>query len=81
MSPLRDEFQFFLANREDLLRQYPGKVIVIKGHKVIGVYDSKTDAVEKTKTHHEMGTFLVQECSAGDSSVTMTFHTRFAFAK
>jgi hypothetical protein len=57
-----------------------GKVLVIKGQKVLGVYDSELQAVEETVKTHPLGTFLVQKCEAGQESYTQTFHSRVAFA-
>lgn len=81
MADLNTEFKFFLENRNSILKQHLGKVVVIKDKKIIGVYNSKTEAVKETRKTHEMGTFLVQKCDPGDDSVTMTFHSRFAFAR
>ena len=70
------EFQFYLDHQEELVQQYDGRVIVIKGGQVIGDYDSDATAISETRKIHEMGTFLVQRVSAGQEAYTQTFHSR-----
>ena len=79
MSPLKQEFKFYLDNQDDLVKKYNGKFIVIKDQKVIGAYDSEIDAVEKTAREYELGTFLVQKCEPGTESYTQTYHSRVTF--
>lgn len=79
-SPLQKEFDYYLANKPDLVAKYNGKVIVIKDRKIIGVYESEIEAVTETQRAHALGTFLVQRVQAGDAATTQTFHSRVAFA-
>ena len=73
---LAKEFQFYLNNQAELVKQYDGRVIVIKGGRVLGDYDSDAIAISVTRESHELGTFLVQHVSAGDEAYTQTFHSR-----
>jgi len=73
---LEKEFQYYIDHQGELVGKYRGKVIVIKDEKVIGVYDSDKEAIEKTSEKHEIGTFLVQRCEPGPNSYTQTFHSR-----
>jgi len=79
VSPLEKEFEYYLKNQEQLVKQYSGRVLVIKNCTVIGVYDSDQEAIEETTKQHELGTFLVQLCEAGVDSVTQTFNSRVVF--
>lgn len=76
---LKDEFEYFLKNKKELVDKYDGRFIVIKDQKVIGNYESELEAVEETSKDQEVGTFLVQKCKQGDDSVTQTFHSRVYF--
>jgi len=78
-STLEKEFDYYLKHQDELVRKYKGKVLVIKDCQVIGVYESEVEAVEQTSGDHELGTFLVQRCEAGEDSVTQTFHSRVVF--
>ena len=81
MDKLKKEFEHYLAHQEELVRKYKGKFIVIKDCEVIGAYDSRLEAVEKTSEEYELGTFLVQECEPGSESYTQSYHSRVSFAK
>lgn len=73
---LQKEFQFYLANQEELLKKYKGKFIVIKDEQILGVYDSETEAYQKSREVHELGTFLIQLCLPGDEGYKKVFHSR-----
>jgi len=80
-SGLQKEFDYFLANQQELARKYTGKILVIKDQKVIGVFDSELQAIEETSKTHELGTFLVQRCDSSEESHTQTFHSRVALVQ
>lgn len=79
-SPLEKEFQFYLDHQDEMVAQYDGKFIVIKGGEVLGAYDDELTAVTETQKSHEIGTFLVQQVSKGTAAYTQTFHSRVAFS-
>ncbi len=72
--PLRREFEYFIAHQEELVAKYHGKVVVIEGEAVSGVYETVVEAVDETSKQHELGTFLVQRCEPGPECYTATFH-------
>ncbi len=73
---LDDDFRYYRAHQAELAAQYEGKALVIKCQKVIGVYDSELQALKETMRDHELGSFLIQMCSADPDSVVRTFHSR-----
>jgi len=79
MCKLEQEFQFYLDHQDELVKKYRGKVIAIKGDRVLGVYDDEIEAIQKTAQDHELGTFLVQKCEPGEESYTQTFHSQVVF--
>ena len=76
---LEKEFRFYIDHQEEMVKQYDGKVIVLKEGLVLGAYDDELTAVTETKKTHALGTFLVQRVSPGDAAYTQTFHSRVAF--
>jgi hypothetical protein len=76
---LEKEYQYYLEHQQELADQHSGKVLVIKGQQVIGVFDSDFEAVRATSSQHELGTFLVQRCEAPGKTPKQTFHSRVAF--
>lgn len=79
-SPLKKEFEYYLANQDELVRQHNGKFVVVKDQKVLGAYDTQVAAITETQKAHELGTFLVQKVEPGTSAYTQTFHSRVAFS-
>jgi hypothetical protein len=73
---LEKEFQYYLDHQDELIKKYNKRFIVIKDEKVIGDYDTKLDAYNRTIKNHALGTFLIQQCSPGTESYTQTFHSR-----
>lgn len=80
-SPLKREFEYYLANQDALIAKYNGKVVAIKDQKVLGAYADEATAVAETQRHHALGTFLVQRVEPGTGAYTQTFHSRVAFAR
>ena len=76
---LDKEFAYFRAHQAELVEAYNGKVVVIKDHDVIGVFDDEMTAVLETGKKHELGTFLVQRVEPGTDAYTQTYHSRVAF--
>lgn len=80
MGALETEFQYYLHHQDELVKDYRGKFVVIKGSEVIGVFDSELEAIEKTSERHELGAFLVQKCEPGSEGYSQTYHSRVIFA-
>ena len=76
---LKNDFQYYLEHQSELVKEFNHKFLVIKDCKVIGHYDSYEEALFETSKEHELGTFLIQECTEGDSAYTQTFHSRVMF--
>ncbi len=78
-SPLKKEFEWYIAHQAELVEQYNGKFIVIKNGEILGAYDNELTAITETQKVHKLGTFLVQFVSPGTTAYTQTFHSRAAF--
>lgn len=74
---LDKEFQFYLANKDEFLEKYEGKFLVIRGEEVIGVFDDKVEAIDKTREKFPLGTFLVQHINRDK----ILFHSRVRIKK
>lgn len=77
---LNQQLEYYLAHQNELVEQYNGLCLVIKGLRVIGVYKNEIEAVVETEKEHEPGSFLVQRVSPGDEAYTATFHSRVVFS-
>jgi hypothetical protein len=78
-SRLQADFQFYRANQADFVGRYNGKFIVLKDFALLGVYETHAEAIRETMKHHELGTFLVQQVTPGDSATTARYHSRATF--
>ena len=58
---LISEFEYYIKNHKSFIPAYVGRTIVIKGQKVLGVYDDDLEAIRNTIKEHELGTFLVHK--------------------
>ena len=76
---LKQEFEYYLANQEEFVKQYKGKFLVIKDKKIVGVYNSEIEAYTDSVQKYELGTFLIQECQPGSENYTQTFRSRVVF--
>ena len=72
---LDKEFQYYKDHQKELVRLYDGKFLVIVDEEVKSVHDSGLDAYVSAEATYPPGTFLIQECSAGEESYTQTYHS------
>ncbi len=79
MGELKKEFDYYLEHQDELVKEYNGKFIVIKGNRVLGAFSSEIEAINKALEKHELGTFLVQKCEPGRASYTQIYHSRMVF--
>lgn len=77
MSSLLRDFDWFVANRERLYEEYGESYIVVKNMAVIGVYSSHAEGVNETSKTEDLGTFIVQHCTADESGYTKHLYTYF----
>ncbi len=68
------ELAYFIANQDQLVEQYPDKVIVIKDEQVVGAYDSPLEAYTEAQKTYELGSFMIQSCDPGPSAYTVTIN-------
>ncbi len=76
---LEKEFKYYLANQSELVKEYLGKFLVIKGESVVGAFGSEIEAYNDSAKKYELGTFLIQECLPGKDNYTQIFHSRVLF--
>jgi len=76
---LDKEFSYYRRSQNELLKKYNNRFLVIIGEDVVGDYDTYEQALFQSSKKHELGTFLIQECTEGEKAYTQTFHSRVAF--
>lgn len=77
---LEKEFKFFTDNHNELFKDYPDKYIVIQSETVVLAADSFEEALNAAiEKGLQVGEFLVQQCTEGESGFTQIFHSRAIF--
>ena len=79
-TPLKFEFDYFLAHQRELAAKYPGRFVVIKNGTVLGDYATEIEAFVQASKKEAPGTFLIQKCEPDKESITQTFRSRAMFA-
>lgn len=73
---LQDEFDYYIAHQDELVRQYDGKYLLIRDKQVLGAYDTAQDAYKIASQEYELGSFLIQKCAPGNEEYSQTFCSR-----
>ena len=68
--PLDEEFNYFISNQNELVKRYNKKILVIRGKSVVGSYRTFEAAYKNAVKKYPLGTFLIQECIAGEKAYT-----------
>ena len=61
MGLLDKEYEFYVKNKDKLIKKYLNKWIAIKGNRVLGCYNNLNDGIELTSLNHKFGTFMVRQ--------------------
>ncbi len=77
---LEKEFKFFTENHNKIYQEYPDKYVVIQNEAVVLAADSFEEALNVAiEKGMQVGEFLVQQCTEGESGFTQIFHSRAIF--
>ena len=81
MATQSEDFKWFVENHNRLVDVYKDKHIVIQDNEVICTGDTFEDALNNALVKGlEVGTFIIQECTEGESGYTQSFSSRVIFA-
>ena len=75
---LENEYKFYEDNKNNFINKYLNKYIVIKGDKVLGVFNSSEDAIKNAVQENELGTFLVQYVNEDEPQVIFRSRVKYA---
>jgi len=64
--PLAQELKTYLAHKAELLRQSPGKYVLIKDTHIIGLFDHDEEAYNAGYRHYRLAPFLVKQVQEQD---------------
>jgi hypothetical protein len=72
---LVQNFYYYLANQDELVKQYNGKYLVISDRKVIYSSSDETEAFNKGMEMAGLGNFIMQLCTSGEEAYTTRCYT------
>lgn len=67
---MREDYEWYKDNLDQLYKEFGSSIIAIKNKRVIGSYDNFKKALEETGKTEEEGSFILQRCGIGESSYT-----------
>lgn len=70
MSALEKERKYLDSHRDELLRQYGGKILVISGEQVTGAFDTIEEALQGAATQHGLNNVLIRRPSEAQIEFT-----------
>lgn len=71
----KKELEYFKKHQDELVNQYNGKYLAIKGEEIIGVYSDPIIAYTNSIKDHKPGSFMIQPCVPGPEAFTVTIST------
>lgn len=77
--PLEKEYNYFLKNKEALLKKYENKFIVIVDEGVVGGFDTQEAALRYASKEYKLGTFLIQRVSMDEEDISQKFYSMVYF--
>jgi hypothetical protein len=69
---LDTEWEFYEKNRNELVKKYCGKFIVISGEKIISVYDDENQAYFETVKTIPLGSFMIHHVTEEEEVLTLS---------
>jgi hypothetical protein len=76
---LEDEFAFYEARQNEIVKGHLDEFVVIKGQKVLGYYKAEDDAFD-SMIGEKLGTFMVKKCRLPGTDIAEYFNNAVAFA-
>lgn len=64
------DYEWFLANYDNLFKEYGVSYLAIKDKKVLGKYASYVEAITETEKTEPAGSFIVQFCDGNKTGYT-----------
>lgn len=74
---LEKEYKFYTEHKQEFVQKYLNKFVVIKGNKLINVYNTQSEAILEASKEYELGTFLVHQVLEDEPQIV--FHSRVLF--
>lgn len=68
----KSDFDFFIENYQNLYEKYGHKFLAVKNKEILGAYDSVEETISDLAPAHEVGSYIIQECTGDESAYRTT---------
>jgi len=75
---IKDDFEYYVSNQQEIVKDHLGEYVVIKDSTVKGYYKEEAQAFASMKGN-ELGTFIVKMCQDPGTDVITYYNNRVAF--
>lgn len=75
MEPLKEERDFFAASLEEWFKLHPNKVALVKGKRLIGVFDTEANALSEGAKLFNSEPFLVRRIELEETESSAPSYT------
>jgi len=76
VTEVQEQFEYYKAHQDELVKLYNGKFVVIVKKAVVGDFTTEADAYAFATRNYAAGKFMIQRVSPGTTDYTQTFHSR-----
>jgi hypothetical protein len=76
-SVLDKEWDYYMNNRDEIVRKYHNKYVVISGNKVVAAYDDEDTAFDETIKTIPLGSFMLHHVTEPEEVIQLS---PFAYA-
>ena len=70
-SVLEEEVRYFKESVDEWLKRFPGKIALVKGSELIGVYDTEVEALSEGARRFRLQSFLVRRIAREQATVSI----------
>ena len=68
---LDEEIKYFNESLEDWLKQYSGRIALVKGQELIGVYNTEDEALAEGARRYQLQPFLVRHIIREQTNISV----------
>jgi len=73
------EFGFYLNHKDELVKEYAGKHLIIVSDQLQGSFETFEDALVFGSDKFGIGKFFIIQCEESDENINQTYYSRVLF--
>ena len=81
MDAMKKNLEFYIEHQGELVSQFNGRVLLIHDQKIVGDYESKSEAYFYARDRFGPNTFSIIECSPGEEGYSVNYRTVNRFSR